>query len=91
MNAILAGIIKGIRVESALTPAFTISDPFAESPPSPVASALGRLVRPQVTLILANGTEYPVAPYGAPTRPLWPFLFGGAALLLAVSLLRKGG
>ena len=78
----LASIVSGVRVESAWGPTFTVAQPFASSPPSPLLTFL----KPKVTLLLNGGAEYAIAPYGEPGRSKWPLvqaglIFGG--LLLA--------
>lgn len=82
-NNLLASVVKGVRIETAFTPAFEASDPFAESPPSPVASLAGQLLRPKVTLLLAGGSTYPIAPYGDPGPSKWPIV---QAVLIVVGL-----
>jgi hypothetical protein len=82
--AILAELVKDLRIESAWTPALIIKEPFAPSPPSPIASAVGSFLRPRVTVTLATGQQFKSAPYGDPGASQWPLIQG--ALLISAGL-----
>ena len=74
---ILASIVSGVTVSSAWGPDIVIDQPFADSPPSPVAGAVGRWLKPKVTLQLTGGGEVSSAPYGEPGASNWPLVQAG--------------
>lgn len=79
---ILADSVHELRIESAWTPALIIREPFALSPPSPVASAVGSFFKPRVSVVTSLG-PLSSAPYGDPGESRWPevqgaLLIGGA-------------
>jgi len=81
---ILADLIKEIRLETAFTPALVIREPFADSPPSPLASRAATILRPSVSVRLASGYEYRSAPYGSPGPSNWPTIKAGLLITAAL-------
>lgn len=90
---ILSDLVRDLRIESRWTPALIIREPFADSPPSPVASAIGAFFRPKATVTLATGYQYASAPYGEPGASKWPLVQNaaiiGAALLVGVWIINR--
>jgi hypothetical protein len=86
VSSLLASSVQEIRLESAWTPPFVIAQPFAQTPPSPVASALGSFFKPVVVTTLAGGGTMRSAPYGEPGESNWPVVqitLAGGMILLA--------
>jgi hypothetical protein len=81
---ILADSVKELRIESRYTPALIIRDPFAASPPSPIASAVGTFLRPRITAVTAFG-PIASAPYGEPGPSRWPAVQGALMISAALS------
>lgn len=89
---VLSNIVQEVRLESAWFPPVTIAQPFADSPPSPVASAAGNFLKPAITVTLAGGGTYKSAPYGDPGPNNWPLIqigAGVALLMLSVWLFKR--
>lgn len=82
--AMLAGSVRQIRIESAWLPPIVMDAPFADSPPSPAVSAIGRLFKPVVVTTLSGGYEHRSAPYGEPGASKWPLVQVGLALGMVV-------
>lgn len=93
-DALRAGV-KNVTVQTTLFPDINIDDPFSPLPGT--ASALGKLLKPKVTVTgdLFNPPQV-VAPYGDPGPTRWPQLVQGAKVvgvgvvgLLLLGLFRK--
>ncbi len=86
MANLLDTMVAAAQVESAWGPSVYIADPFAPSAPG-TESALGKILRPKVTVYWRDGGTQVIAPYGEPGPTRWPFpllaLAGLAGLLVA--------
>jgi hypothetical protein len=83
---VLDTLVGAVAVDSAWGPPIYVDDPFHPSAPG-TESALGKILRPKVTVYWRDGTTQVIAPYGEPGPSKWPFpvfaLAGLAGLLVA--------
>lgn len=86
----LANAVEELRIESAWLPPIVIARPFADSGPSPVASAVGSFLRPAITIRMVGGSEYRKAPYGEPGPSKWGYIPLALVAILAVMVALKG-
>lgn len=83
----LAATVSRLDVDTAWLPPIRVDQPFSSSGSG--ATKLTKLLRPQFTVTLSDGTPLRVAPAGAPGESRWPWLalFAAIGVLVVVALI----
>lgn len=73
MQAWLATLVTGLRIESQWLPPIVIRDPFSTSASPGAGSEAGALLKPRVSIEIAGDPRaVSVAPWGDPGESRWP-------------------
>lgn len=80
LSADPTSILDYVEVETEWLPAIRIDKPLANSGGPPPTDAVGRALKPQVTVGFSTGHKLQYHPWGVPGPTRWPLVKGAAAV-----------
>lgn len=85
MSVDLSKYIKSIKIESTFLPTIDIQDPFKPGPPNPLL----QILKPKITVEVAQLGDQVMAPYGEPGQSVWPTVRNALLIAGVLFLARK--